>query len=87
MAVNWEKAIGNYIRFWSEAQAWSRLWKQAAKEKRWRLILCTEAAAKRKELLRRSSELIKEYRQYMRIDVNGEDDLMNELAKELGDEN
>ena len=41
-----------------EALAASRLrslnvWKEAAKEKRWRLVLCTEAAASRLKLLRR----------------------------------
>ena len=73
----------------AEALAASRLksldaWKEAAKEKRWRLILCTEAAAKRKELLRRVAKLVDPV---AHEPGECEDcDLMREVMEELGDE-
>lgn len=86
----------------AEALAASRLeslnvWKEAAKEKRWRLILCTEAAASRLELLRECNNIMPtcpkckgNLKTWSKIDENktirvGHNDGCK-LAEELGDD-
>lgn len=66
-----------YLKWLSFYKNCALVWKEIAKQKRWRLILCIDAAARRKGLLKEANDAIK-HGYYSRS-------LIERIDEELGD--